>query len=142
MHKVYRTSSSVVSWGCVGSEVDGFGDRWKWSIRLGGCEGSKMKGWRDGSAVDQTRGSAGGAGCAVQEVSSACRAREPVLRRPVIAGVCRCGLPYSDRGQEQRPYFLEEAVRQPEPLRCPLAVNFACVIRDAAAKDTHLPGRV
>jgi hypothetical protein len=31
---------------------------------------------------------------------------------------CQLCLPYSDLGQEQRPYRLGEAARQPEPLRC------------------------
>src|SRR5665811_1517618 len=34
-------------------------------------------------------------------------------------GGCRWPVPFSFLGQEQRPYRLGEAARQPEPLRCP-----------------------
>ena len=37
---------------------------------------------------------------------------------PMSLDACQCFLPYFDLGQEQRPYRLGEAARQPEPLRC------------------------
>ena len=52
-----------------------------------------------------------------------CRSGEAGLRAmsvlPAMLGVCRWALAYSVEGQEQRLYLLEEAARQPEPLRCP-----------------------